>query len=81
LAPQGSINETISRSVSLYFGEPILDIALVLSLPPLAPSIAMPEFTIAKNGNAMLHQNEVRPPENPILFSIPEASLPQGPAQ
>jgi hypothetical protein len=56
LAPQGSINEAISSSVSLDLSEPIAGIRPVLTLAPLTPSIAMPELTIAKNGDAMFHK-------------------------
>jgi hypothetical protein len=69
--------QTISLSIALNFLNPIFTVSFECGLAFTAPSIAMPEFTIAKNGDTKADENKVRLSQDGILFAVPESGPPK----
>lgn len=53
----------------------------MLGSTPAAPSIAVPKFTIAEDGDAIAYKSEIWTAEDRILFSVAKARTPEGPSE
>jgi hypothetical protein len=70
LFSQFTIYQSIPGAVSLDLWKPILLVRFVFLATPIAPSIAMPELTVAKDSDSATDENKVRFTKDRILLPV-----------
>jgi hypothetical protein len=74
---QPAIDQAIARAISLYLCKPVRLITLVLCPATCSPSVTVPKFAVTKYCDTLTNNDEIRFPESPVLFAVPDTSAPE----
>lgn len=74
---QLTINEPITRPISLDFRKPVRLVGLVFSASTAPPSIPVPKFAVAEDRDSPADDDKVRFSEDGVLFAISDAGTPK----